>query len=391
MKKTAFIFLLFVVVISCHNSTQEKTGETNQEIQVQNNKSCCPDSGLDRFKPSEEPLTPKRSAIFIDSLKTANPKLGKMIFIQGGIFNMGARDDRFARDDEYPVHKVKVNSFFMDPHPVSNAQFMEFVEETGYVTTAEKDINWNEFKRQLPPGTPKPADSLLAASSLVFTPPAYRVSLNDVSQWWKWVRGANWKQPQGPGSSIQGKENYPVIHVSWHDAKAYAQWAGKRLPTEAEWEYAARGGNDANIYPWGTELVHVGQPKTNSWDGEFPVHNSRRDGYELLAPVKQYPPNEYGLFDMAGNVWEWCADLYHHDYYETFNPEEIADNPQGPEDSFDPMEPNARKRVIRGGSFLCNDSYCSGYRAAARMKSTEDTGMSHLGFRCVVSVENSEQ
>lgn len=299
---------------------------------------------------------------------------------------MGARDPQFARADEYPVHKVKVDAFYMDTHSVTNAQFQKFVEETGYITTAEKNIDWNELKKQLPPQTPKPHDSLLAPSSLVFTPPAYQVDLNDVSQWWSWVPGANWKQPQGPGSSISGMENYPVVHVSWDDANAFASWAGKRLPTEAEWEYAARGGRDEFIYPWGNELIDQGQAKANSWEGSFPYSNSLRDGYEFLAPAGQFPPNGFNLYDMAGNVWEWCADLYHVDYYTTFQPGTVADNPTGPDISYDPMEPNARKRVIRGGSFLCSDSYCSGYRAAARMKSTEDTGMSHLGFRCVISI-----
>ncbi len=385
MIKNIFSIFPLILIFSCQSSKKNDNNKSTQEANVQSQE-CCVSAVPDRFNGS---LTTTSSVLTvnIDSLKKTNPTLEEMLFIPGGVFNMGARDAQFAREDEYPVHPVKVNSFFMDPHPVTNAQFQQFVEETGYITTAEKDIDWNEFRKQLPPGTPKPDDSLLMASSLVFSPPAHRVNLNDVSQWWTWIRGASWKHPHGPGSSINGIEDYPVVHVSWEDAVAYAKWAGKRLPTEAEWEYAARGGHDDYVYAWGFERVNEGAPKANSWDGEFPVYNSARDGYELLSPVKQYAPNEYGLFDMAGNVWEWCADLYHHDYYKTFNPEEVADNPTGPSTSYDPMEPNVQKRVIRGGSFLCNDSYCSGYRAAARMKSTEDTGMSHLGFRCVVSAE----
>ena len=378
-------FLLVLILASCQSAKQNENNEPTEKAELKTEE-CCISTVPDRFNGSIKTAN-FVSAVNIDSLKKANPVLEAMLFIPGGVFRMGARDAQFAREDEYPVHPVKVNSFFMDPHPVTNARFQKFVEETGYVTTAEKDIDWNEFRKQLPPGTPKPADSLLAASSLVFTPPAHQVSLNDVSNWWTWVRGASWKHPYGPGSSINGIEDYPVVHVSWEDAVAYAKWAGKRLPTEAEYEYAARGGNDDFIYPWGNERINTGHPKANSWDGDFPVYNSQYDGHELLAPVKQYPPNGFGLYDMAGNVWEWCADLYHHDYYKTFKPDEVADNPRGPETSYDPLEPHVRKRVIRGGSFLCNDSYCSGYRAAARMKSTEDTGMSHLGFRCVISAD----
>lgn len=385
IKNTFPFFLLALISISCQSSKQNENSETTEKAEL-TTEDCCVSTVPDRFNGSIRTAN-IGSTVNIDSLKKINPALDEMVFIPGGVFNMGARDAQFAREDEYPVHPVKVNSFFMDEHAVTNAQFRKFVVETGYVTTAEKDIDWNEFRKQLPSGTPKPADSLLKASSLVFTPPAHRVDLNNVSNWWTWVRGASWKHPQGPGSSIEGMENFPVVHVSWEDAVAYAKWAGKRLPTEAEYEYAARGGHDDYVYSWGFERVNEGTPKANSWDGEFPVYNSSRDGFELLAPVKQYAPNEFGLYDMAGNVWEWCADLYHHEYYKTFNSEKVADNPQGPDTSYDPMEPNVQKRVIRGGSFLCNDSYCSGYRAAARMKSTEDTGMSHLGFRCVVSAE----
>ncbi len=379
-----YLFALVALISGCQIKSKSKTTTDYQE--KDSTLDCCVSSVPARFGAANLKTKPV-SEIDIDSLKRSNPLLNEMIYIPDGVFRMGARDANFAREDEYPVHPVKVNSFLIDPHPVTNAQFQKFVDETGYITTAEKDVNWQELKKQLPPGTPKPDESLLKASSLVFTPPSHRVNLNDVSNWWSWTRGANWKHPYGPDSSVDGLENYPVVHVSWQDAAAYAKWAGKRLPTEAEWEYAARGGHDDYVYAWGFEKVNEGQPKANSWDGEFPVYNSRADGYELLAPVKQYEPNGFGVYDMAGNVWEWCNDLYHHDYYKTFDTGKIAENPSGPETSYDPMEPNVRKRVIRGGSFLCSDSYCSGYRAAARMKCTEDTGMSHLGFRCVFSVK----
>jgi len=381
--KPIYLIVIFLISASCNTSQKQESNAENDKKKMELACACAVPDRLNLTADAEQPATHPKA----DSIKKINPEFENMVFIPGGTFNMGARDANFARADEYPVHPVKVNSFFMDRHPVTNSQFSAFVEETGYVTTAEKDIDWEEFKKQLPSGTEKPADSLLEASSLVFTPTDQRVNLNDVSNWWRWVRKANWRHPEGPGSDIDEKDNYPVVHLSWEDAVAYTKWAGKRLPTEAEWEYAARGGNNDYIYAWGFERVNRGTPKANSWDGEFPFYNSQEDGYELLAPVGQYPPNDFGLYDMAGNVWEWCADLYHHDYYKTFDPEKIADNPQGPSTSYDPMEPNVRKRVMRGGSFLCNDSYCSGYRAAARMKSTEDTGMSHIGFRCVASVK----
>jgi formylglycine-generating enzyme len=310
-----------------------------------------------------------------------------MKLIPGGVFGMGGRDKKFARADEFPVHKVRVNAFYMDETEVTNGQFAEFVKATGYKTVAERAIDWEQEKKNLPPGTPKPDDSVLQPGSLVFSAPKHRVSLDNALVWWSWVTGANWQHPYGPKSTIEGKENHPVVHIAWEDANAYAQWAGKRLPTEAEWEFAARGGHDNYVYPWGNELVDVGQIKTNSWQGEFPVTNSKRDGYLTTAPVKSFEPNGYGLYDMGGNVWEWCSDWYHHDYYQTFANVAVADNPQGPADSYDPMEPYAKKRVTRGGSYLCNDSYCSGYRAAARMKTTPESSAQHIGFRCVADVK----
>jgi len=304
-----------------------------------------------------------------------------MVFIKGGTFMMGG-DNSQAGADEYPKHKVQVSGFFMDASEVTNAQFQKFVEATHYVTTAEQKPDWDEMKQTLPPGTPKPPDSMLVAASLVFHQTAGPVDLNDYSQWWHWQKGADWKHPEGPGSSIQGKENYPVVQVSWYDAMAYCKWAGKRLPTEAEWEYAARGGLQNEIYPWGNEPINEGKPKANSWGGKFPYYNDDKDGFVGLAPVKSFPANGYQLYDMAGNVWEWCSDWYDANYYKTID-NSIAVDPKGPSKSYDPMDPYTPKRSLRGGSFLCNDSYCSGYRVARRMKSSPDTGLEHTGFRCV--------
>ncbi|WP_242689200.1 formylglycine-generating enzyme family protein [Pedobacter sp. SYSU D00535] len=308
---------------------------------------------------------------------TENPG---MVWIAGGEFEQGG-DNEQAAADEFPKHKVKVRGFWMDATEVTNAQFAAFVRATGYVTTAERKPDWEELKKQLPAGTPKPDESVLVPSSLVFEAPDGAVGLSDYSQWWEWKEGANWRHPGGPGTDIVGKEDFPVVHVSWLDAQAYAKWAGKRLPTEAEWEYAARGGLKNNVYPWGNEPASSGTPKANFWQGDFPHKNTLLDKFYTSAPVKSFPANRYGLYDMGGNVWEWCADLYHNAYYEQVK--SGADNPSGPATSFDPDEPDALKRVMRGGSFLCNDSYCSGYRVARRMKSTEDSSMEHVGFRCV--------
>ena len=305
-----------------------------------------------------------------------------MVWIKAGTFMMGG-DNSQAAPDEYPKHKVTVDGFWMDAAEVTNAQFEAFVKATGYVTTAEKKPDWNELKKQLPPGTPKPDESKLIAASLVFTPPDHAIDLNNYAQWWSWQKGADWHHPQGPTSNIKGKENYPVVQVSYYDAMAYCRWAGKRLPTEAEWEWAARGGLQNNIYPWGNEPVDKGRPKANSWQGDFPWRNTLGDKFYRAAPVKSFSPNGYKLYDMAGNVWEWCADLYYDTYYQSINLPAGVKNPIGPDKSHDPDEPYAQKRVIRGGSFLCNDSYCSGYRVARRMKSTEDSSMEHVGFRCV--------
>lgn len=306
-----------------------------------------------------------------------------MVYIPGGTFDMGGDNDQAAAD-EYPKHKVTVSPFYMDATEVTNAQFRKFVEATKYITTAERKPDWEEVKKTVPPGTPKPDESLLVAASLVFTPTDGPVDLNNFSAWWKWVPGANWKQPEGPGSSIVGKDNYPVVQVSWDDAVAYCKWAGKRLPTEAEWEFAARGGLVNAIYSWGNEPVNSGKPKCNSWEGKFPYFNEKKDGFATLAPGKNFAPNGYGLYDMSGNVWEWCNDWFDYNYYSTLKGKTTI-NPQGPSKSYDPEDLYSPKKSLRGGSFLCNDSYCSGYRAARRMKSSPDTGLEHTGFRCVRS------
>jgi sulfatase modifying factor 1 len=304
-----------------------------------------------------------------------------MVKIPGGDFLMGAADKE-GRADEYPQHAVHVDGFYMDATEVTNAMFGQFVKATGYVTTAERTPDWEELKKQLPPGTPKPADSLLVAASLVFTPPSQAIQLNDAGQWWQWVKGADWKHPQGPGSSIKGKENLPVVQVSWDDAMAYAKWAGKRLPTEAEWEWAARAGLTNQPFTWGTEPVEQGKPKANIWQGHFPDRNNATDGYARVAPVKSFSANAYGLYDIAGNVWEWCFDWYRSDFYKQTGNKKL-NNPAGPTASYDPEEPTVPKRVVRGGSFLCHASYCASYRVSARMKTSPDTGLEHTGFRCV--------
>ena len=303
-----------------------------------------------------------------------------MVLLPGGVLQMGG-DNAQADQNEFPKHAVRVDSFWMDATEVTNRQFQEFVEATGYITVAERPVNWAEMAQTLPPDTPKPPDSLLQAGALVFHPTTQPVPLNDVSQWWYWTIGANWRQPEGPGSSIKDKMDHPVVQIAWEDAEAYARWAGKRLPTEAEWEWAARGGLENAVYPWGNEAVETGTPKANFWQGLFPYQNSLKDGYFNTAPVGSFPPNGYGLYDMAGNVWEWCSDWLDPGFYQ--KPEAAQANTGGPARGFNPAMPLQQEKVMRGGSFLCNDDYCSGYRNARRMGSSPDSGFSHTGFRCV--------
>jgi formylglycine-generating enzyme len=308
-----------------------------------------------------------------------------MVWVPGGEFTMGT-DAEVGWADEKPAHRVRVDGFFMDEHEVTNVQFRAFVAATGYVTTAEKAPSVEEILRQSPPGTPPPPKEKLVPGSLVFRPTKGPVDTRDFAQWWHWTPGASWRHPEGPGSTIDGKDEHPVVHVSWDDAVAYAKWAGKRLPTEAEWEFGARGGLDGKLYVWGDEPFSEAKPQCNIWQGDFPYRNTAKDGFERTAPVKSFAPNGYGLYDMAGNVWEWCADWYGRDLYRT-RVGRVTVNPTGPDRSSDPLHPFEPRRVQKGGSFLCNDSYCSRYRPSARHGGTPDTGMSHLGFRCVADRE----
>ena len=320
-----------------------------------------------------------------------------MVWIPAGEFMMGGvAGDTDAQPDEFPAHRVRVDGFWMDQTEVTVDQFKEFVAATGYVTTAEKKPEWEELKKQVPPGTPKPDESLLVAGSMVFAPTEGPVSLEGPScwqQWWSWVPGADWRHPLGPRSAIDKStdyDNHPVVHISWDDAIAYCKWAGKRLPTEAEWEFACRGGEEGKRFIWGDDAPSDTNIKANLWQGAFPYEKKPADKFLLTAPVKAFPPNGYGLYNMIGNVWEWCGDWYRADEYKTAAERAskaagVTDNPKGPETALDPTEPHTPKRVNRGGSFLCNGQYCASYRPSARMRTSPDTGQNHLGFRCVMT------
>ncbi len=302
---------------------------------------------------------------------------------------MGAADPRGTpggghqpMDDARPIHRVYVDGFWMDATVVTNEQFARFVKATGYVTVAERKPTRAEF--------PDAPEANLVAGSVVFSPTAEAVALNDHYQWWNYVAGANWRHPEGPKSELKGREKYPVVQVAYEDAEAYAKWADKRLPTEAEWEFAARGGLAGKIYVWGDDLKPGGKWQANVYQGDFPVQRGDRgeDGFKGIAPVARYRSNAYGLYDMTGNVWEWCSDLYRPDYYVTLAAQgDVARNPQGPPKSFDPGEPQERKRAQRGGSFLCTDEYCSRYIVGSRGKGEIRSASNHLGFRCVTTRE----
>lgn len=373
MKVLLKIFLTIGIshLISCSQQFESKEKElTGSDISAI--KDCClPGGGRARII----------SQISSDSLVIPDG----MLLIPAGEFLMGG-DDELALPREFPKHPVRVNSFLMDEHEVTNAQFDAFVLATGYKTIAELPVDWEEIKKQLPPGTPKPSEANLLPGSLVFTPKHGTTDLSNHWQWWQWVNGANWQHPHGQDSNIEGMDDHPVVHIAYKDALAYCEWLGKRLPTEAEWEWAARGGLEEAIYPWGIKDVNEGKPQCNFFQGKFPNENYSLDEFEFTAPVQSFRPNGFGLYDMAGNVWEICSDWFDEKYYSTFSLERIAKNPLGPEKSNYHPEPWAKHNTMRGGSFLCNDSYCASYRISARMPLEVDAAMNHVGFRCVKDI-----
>lgn len=376
-------FLIPVFICSCSNDPKSQNSTKSDDPKAGTNPATCEVVGGRAAVLSGGSNSDIPAEMVSGTDSTQKPVSNEMVLIPEGTYMMGASDDKWRLPRELPQHKVRVKSFYMDPHEVTNAQFEKFIEATGYITIAEKPIDWEDLKNQVPPGTPKPADEDLEPGSMVFVAPPSVQNLSDYSQWWRFVKGAGWRHPNGPQSSITGKDNYPVVQVAYYDALAYAKWAGKRLPTEAEWEWAARGGLDNKIYPWGDTDIESSPARANYWTGTFPTENTESDGFYYAAPVESFQPNGFGIYDMAGNVWEFCTDWYDPDYYATFDANEITNNPKGPAKSHDPMDPYDPKRVVRGGSFLCNDSYCSSYRVSARMPTAQDTGMNHTGFRCV--------
>jgi sulfatase modifying factor 1 len=318
-----------------------------------------------------------------NKFKPPEPAAEGMVWIPGGEFSMGADDSGESlcglpgvTRDSQPIHRVYVDGFWMDATEVTNEQFDRFVKATGYRTIAEITPTKEEFPTAPPEN--------LVAGSTVFTPTPGPVLLNNHFQWWRYQKGANWRHPEGPDSDVKGREKYPVVHIAYPDAEAYAKWAGKRLPTEAEWEFAARGGKTGQLYAWGNQLKPDGKWMANIYQGPFPIKDTGEDGFAGLAPAKSFPPNGYGLYDIAGNAWEWCSDWYRPDYYAQLKEAGgVARNPRGPDSPYDPIEPAEKKRVHRGGSFLCSDQYCSRYMVGTRGKGEITTGSNHVGFRCV--------
>lgn len=373
MKRRPYLFLILLIIISIsaafvylnYFSTEKKVLESHV-------------------------LEPTKSeALHQPTIENKNNTLKKapkgMVWILGGEFSMGSDEAseslcsiKGITKDATPVHRVYVDGFWMDQTEVTNKEFEAFVAATGYITVAEKVPTPEDL-----PGVPV---EYLVAGSAVFTPTVSPVPLDNYTQWWQFLKGVDWKHPEGPNSSIKNKANYPVVHIAYEDALAYAEWAGKRLPTEAEWEFAARGGKSGELYPWGNNFKPNGSFQANIYQGDFPVAkgDTGEDGFIGIAPVAQYAPNHYGLYDMSGNVWEWVSDWYSSDYYLQLSREaKVARNPQGPDEAYDAMGGNEKKRVHRGGSFLCTAQYCSRYMIGTRGKGEIKSAANHLGFRCV--------
>jgi formylglycine-generating enzyme len=358
LKKALYVFIILLFT-TCNNQNK------GREI-------------LHCYSPGNSGIMQIDSALLKINMRKDTSHAG-MVWISNGEFIMGAGEgEGFA--EEYPQHNVSVDGFWMNTHEVTNAEFEAFVKATNYITTAERKPDWEIMKLQLLADAAKPEDSLLVAGSLVFTPTAKAVALNDASQWWRFVPGANWQHPDGPQSTIAGKENHPVVQVSWEDAMAYCKWSGKRLPTEAEWEWAAKGGITNAKYSWGNKELEDDFLPANIWQGNFPYKNLLQDKFYTTAQVQSFAANGYGLYDMSGNVWEWCADWMDANYYQTAA-DNKTNNPIGPADGGATTHPY--QKVLKGGSFLCHISYCSGYRTARRSSTGWDSGSNHAGFRCV--------
>lgn len=310
-----------------------------------------------------------------------------MVWVKAKTFIQGAKEgDKFAMTREKPAHEVTIDGFFIDITEVTNKQFQAFVDATAYKTVAERSVDWETIKKEFPEGTAKPHDSILQPGSLVFNKCIGSVtSMNDYAEWWSWQIGANWKHPEGPKSSIEGKDNYPVVHIALEDALAYCKWANRRLPTETEWESAAQGDLIDAIYTWGNNPEILNE-KANTWQGVFPIKNESKDGFEYIAQVKSYPANSIGIYDMLGNVWEITSDLFSEKYYKELDVNKLIKNPKGEDEACCSSNSNQLEYVIKGGSFLCNASYCASFRISAKMGMNPDSGTNHIGFRTVATV-----
>lgn len=375
MRPLAFLLLSIIAIVLRSNDYGEEAPSPIPSAPARQPTAATESSAAEKIVP----FAPTK----IDTAQAPGKAPEGMVWISGGEFSMGSEDTRGmmcggpdAMPDARPIHRVHVNGFWIDATEVTNQEFEKFVKATNYVTVAEQTPKPEDFPH-VPAGD-------LVAGSLVFTVAGSSVSLDDYREWWRYQKGANWRHPLGPGSDIKGRENYPVVHVAYADAVAFANWAGKRLPTEAEWEFAARGGFAGKVYAWGDDLRPHDHWMANTYQGRFPVKDTGEDGFAGVAPVRSFPPNGYGLYDVAGNVWEWCSDWYRSDYYASLAAlHDVARNPSGPPSSFDPDAPTEKKRVQRGGSFLCTDQYCTRYMVGTRGKGEESTSSDHVGFRCV--------